>query len=62
MNTIDATIRNTNTKGQVSSLRIDGNVPAIIYGGTEQNQKISISKKLYVCNKNQIKTQIESFI
>jgi len=46
MNTIDATIRNTNTKGQVNSLRIDGNVPAIIYGGTEQNQKISISKKL----------------
>ena len=28
MNTIDATIRNTSTKGQVKSLRIDGNVPA----------------------------------
>ena len=46
MNTIDATIRNTKTKGEVNSLRVSGNVPAIIYGGTEQNTKISISKKI----------------
>ena len=46
MNTIDATIRNTKTKGEVNSLRVNGNVPAIIYGGTEQNTKISISKKI----------------
>ena len=46
MNTIDATIRNTKTKGEINSLRISGNVPAIIYGGTEQNTKISISKKI----------------
>ena len=45
MNTIDATIRNTKTKGEVNSLRVNGNVPAIIYGGTEQNQKVSLSKK-----------------
>ena len=45
MNTIEATIRNTNTKGEINSLRIGGNIPAIIYGGSEKNQKISLSKK-----------------
>ncbi len=45
MNTIEATIRNTSTKGDISSLRAKGNVPAIIYGGSEQNSKISLSKK-----------------
>jgi len=45
MNTIEATIRNTNTKGEINSLRIDGNIPAIVYGGSEKNQKISLSKK-----------------
>jgi len=45
MNTIDATIRNTKTKGEVNSLRVSGNIPAIIYGGTEENKKISIDKK-----------------
>ena len=45
MNSIEANIRNTNTKGEVNSLRINGNVPAIIYGGTEKNQKISLIKK-----------------
>ena len=46
MNSIDATNRVTNTKGELNSLRINGNVPAIIYGGTEKNQKISLSKKV----------------
>ena len=45
MNSIDATNRVTNTKGELNSLRVNGNVPAIIYGGTEKNQKISLSKK-----------------
>ena len=45
MNSIEATIRNTNTKGEVNALRSKGIVPAIIYGGQEQNQKISVSKK-----------------
>tara|TARA_B100001123_G_C15007225_1_gene906019 strand:- start:88 stop:837 length:750 start_codon:yes stop_codon:yes gene_type:complete len=45
MNTIEATIRATNTKGEINSLRINGKIPAIIYGGTEQNTKISLSKK-----------------
>ncbi len=46
MNSIEAHIRNNTTKGQLNVLRNDGNVPAIIYGGKDQNQKISISKKL----------------
>ncbi len=45
MNSIEVSIRNTNTKGEVNALRSKGIVPAIIYGGQEQNQKISISKK-----------------
>jgi large subunit ribosomal protein L25 len=46
MNSLDANIRNTSTKGQLSSIRDNGHVPAIIYGGKDENQKISISKKL----------------
>ena len=45
MNSLDASIRNTKTKGEVNSLRLKGEVPAIIYGGTEKNQKVSLSKK-----------------
>ena len=46
MNSIEAIIRNTKTKGDVNALRKADNVPAIIYGGTEENQKVSISKKI----------------
>ena len=52
MNSLDAIIRNTNTKGQLADLRNKGNVPAIIYGGKDENQKISVTKK-------QIKSLIE---
>ena len=52
MNTIDATLRDTQTKGQLLKLREKGNVPAIVYGGKEENAKISITKK-------QVKTLIE---
>ena len=45
MNSIDVSIRKTNTKGEINSLRTKGIVPAIIYGGKNENQKISISKK-----------------
>ncbi len=45
MNTIEATIRKTKTKGDISSLRKNDSVPAIIYGGSDQNEKVSISKK-----------------
>jgi large subunit ribosomal protein L25 len=46
MISLDANIRNTKTKGELSSLRNSGNVPAVIYGGEAQNETISISKKL----------------
>jgi len=46
MNTLEANIRDTKTKGELNSLRDNGNVPAIIYGGEAQNEKVAISKKL----------------
>jgi len=46
MNSLEANIRNNSTKGQLNTVRKNGNVPAIIYGGKDQNQKVSISKKL----------------
>ena len=45
MNSLEANIRNTKTKGDVRSLRLKGNVPGIVYGGTNQNEKVSVSKK-----------------
>ena len=46
MNSLEANIRENRTKGQLNDIRNNGSVPGIIYGGKEQNQKISISKKL----------------
>ena len=46
MNSLDANIRDTKTKGDLNSLRNNGVDPAIIYGGEAKNEKISISKKL----------------
>ena len=46
MNSLDASIRDNKTKGQLNSIRNSGDVPAIIYGGKEENQKITISKKI----------------
>jgi len=45
MNSLDAIIRTTKTKGEINSLRVNGSVPAIIYGGSDENQKISLSTK-----------------
>ena len=45
MNSLEANTRNTKTKGDVRSLRLAGNIPGIVYGGTEQNQKVTILKK-----------------
>ena len=52
MISLDANTRNNKTKGELSAIRDSGNVPAIIYGGKEKNEKISISKKI-------LKTTIE---
>ena len=46
MNSLEADIRDNQTKGQLNAIRLSGNVPAIIYGGKDENQKIFISKKL----------------
>ena len=46
MISLDANIRNTKTKGELSLLRTNGNVPAVIYGGEAQNETISVSKKI----------------
>ena len=46
MNSLEAKIRDNKTKGQLNAIRNDGSVPGIIYGGKDQNQKVSISKKL----------------
>ena len=45
MNNLEANIRNTKTKGELNTLRSQGNVPGIIYGGEDKNQNISVSKK-----------------
>ena len=52
MISLNANLRNTKTKGELSALRNSENVPAIIYGGKTENEKISISKKV-------LKTTIE---
>ena len=45
MNSLEANTRITKTKGDVRSLRLNGNIPGIIYGGVEENQKVTVSKK-----------------
>ena len=46
MNSLEANTRTSKSKGDIRSLRLDGNVPGIIYGGSEKNEKVSISKKI----------------
>ena len=46
MNSLEAHIRETNTQGELNAVRQNGQVPAIIYGGKDENQKVSVSKKL----------------
>jgi len=45
MNSLDANTRNTKSKGDVRSLRLAGNIPGIVYGGPEKNQKVTVLKK-----------------
>jgi len=46
MNSLKVSIRSTKSKGEVQTLRSGGNMPGIIYGGSEQNEKVSVSKKI----------------
>jgi large subunit ribosomal protein L25 len=45
MATLSAKTRDTKTVGEVNSLRLNGFVPGILYGGNEKNKKISLNKK-----------------
>ena len=44
MATLNAKKRETKTSGEINKLRVDGFVPGILYGGSEENKKISLSK------------------
>ncbi len=44
MNILKATKRTSNTSGQVNKLRSEGLIPAILYGGKQNNLKISVKK------------------
>lgn len=46
MNNLKATKRTTSSSGQINKLRFDGFIPAILYGGSEDNIKISLKKNL----------------
>ena len=46
MNSIEANIRKNKTKGELNTIRNNGGVPGVIYGGKDQNENISISKKI----------------
>ena len=46
MISLNANARDNKTKGELNAVRKTGNVPAVIYGGKEKNEMISISKKL----------------
>ena len=46
MNSLEANTRNTKSQGEVRSLRLNGNVPGIVYGGVEKNEKVTVSKKI----------------
>jgi large subunit ribosomal protein L25 len=45
MNSIEVNIRSNKTKGALNALRSEGFVPGVVYGGKEQNQNVSFSKK-----------------
>jgi|TARA_B100001964_G_C14219776_1_gene594694 large subunit ribosomal protein L25 len=53
MTTLNAKKRETKTSGEISNLRLNGFIPGILYGGKEQNKKISLKK-------NSIKNLINS--
>ncbi len=46
MSTLEANIRNTKTSGELKIIRQLGNIPGIVYGGSEKNQNVSVSIKV----------------
>ena len=62
MNNLKATKRESTTSGQINRLRADGLIPAILYGGKNENTKISINKKLatsFISSENFLSSVIE---
>jgi len=53
MNNLKVTKRSDISSGQLKKLRIDGSIPAILYGGTKNNINLSVKKSIL---KNIIKT------
>ena len=45
MSNLKATKRDNSTSGSNNKLRAEGFIPAILYGGKDPNQNISVSKK-----------------
>ena len=46
MNNLKAVKRTVSTSGQINKLRAEGFIPAVLYGGKNPNDNISIEKKL----------------
>ena len=45
MSNLKATKRNSTSTGQINKLREKGLIPGILYGGKDENAKISVEKK-----------------
>ena len=45
MSNLEANLRSNTSRGSNNILRKEGMVPAVLYGGEEKNELISISKK-----------------
>ena len=54
MNSLDANTRNTKSKGDIRSIRLNGNIPGIIYGGTTENEKVCSLGVAFGLNHHQI--------
>ena len=49
MNILKATKRTTASSGQINKLRLDGFIPAVLYGGKQNNlNKLKRSKKIEI--------------
>ena len=46
MSNLKAVKRENSSSGSTNKLRASGMIPAILYGGKDPNQKISIEKKM----------------
>ena len=53
MITLNAKKRETKTSGDINRLRLDKFIPGILYGGSEENKKISLSKNSIIDGKEE---------